>query len=526
MTTLNLSRSQVHTSTLYRRILIGVVFALMVLHALSFNVAADDAYITFRYAHNFARGNGLVYNPGEVVEGYTSPLWTVGLGLLEAVGLSLPRVAVALSLVFALAMMLATYEIALRLNLKRPLVPLLFLAASSVLAYWSTAGMETTLFTWLVLVAALLTLKVKPEVAGLSWAFVYLVRPDGALFFGVSAVLVASSEESFRDKARRVARFAVPFVVIVTAHLIWRLSIYGYPLPNTFYAKVGGAAWERGVSYVLDFLQFYGIVLITLPLALLRSRTTRYLTALTGAYVIYVLYVGGDGLINFRFILPVLPFLYLLSAAGWERAFRTLSIRRTGLMYATLVGSTLMITLLGVHQTTERAQGTWGMRQEQYAAAEDWQLAGEWLRNHTLPQTLVAVQPAGYIPYYSERPTIDMLGLNDLHIGHMDIELGDRQAGHEKWDAVYIMARRPDIILPNGAVYPPNVRALPSEALPLALNLARVDIDLWNSEAFHLAYALRWATLANGRDLAMFVRRDAQVFIPGVTVGMGMEQLP
>src|SRR4051812_8768436 len=41
----------------------------------------DDAYISFRYARNFAHGDGLVYNLGERVEGYTNFLWTVILGL-------------------------------------------------------------------------------------------------------------------------------------------------------------------------------------------------------------------------------------------------------------------------------------------------------------------------------------------------------------------------------------------------------------------------------------------------------------
>src|SRR5580700_1207941 len=36
----------------------------------------DDAYITFRYAANLARGFGLVFNPGERVLGTTSPLFT------------------------------------------------------------------------------------------------------------------------------------------------------------------------------------------------------------------------------------------------------------------------------------------------------------------------------------------------------------------------------------------------------------------------------------------------------------------
>src|SRR5689334_10099421 len=45
----------------------------------------DDAYITFRYARNLVRGLGLVYNPGERIEGYTNFLWTI----LVAAGLKL-----------------------------------------------------------------------------------------------------------------------------------------------------------------------------------------------------------------------------------------------------------------------------------------------------------------------------------------------------------------------------------------------------------------------------------------------------
>ena len=42
----------------------------------------DDAFISFRYAENFAQGNGLVYNVGERVEGFTNLSWTVLFGLI------------------------------------------------------------------------------------------------------------------------------------------------------------------------------------------------------------------------------------------------------------------------------------------------------------------------------------------------------------------------------------------------------------------------------------------------------------
>ena len=37
----------------------------------------DDAFISFRYARNLLDGHGLVWNPGERVEGYTNFLWTI-----------------------------------------------------------------------------------------------------------------------------------------------------------------------------------------------------------------------------------------------------------------------------------------------------------------------------------------------------------------------------------------------------------------------------------------------------------------
>src|SRR5687767_8859993 len=60
-------------------------------------LVVDDAFISFRYADNLARGLGLVYNSGERVEGYTNFLWTVLLAGGAAVGIQLPLLAVALA---------------------------------------------------------------------------------------------------------------------------------------------------------------------------------------------------------------------------------------------------------------------------------------------------------------------------------------------------------------------------------------------------------------------------------------------
>ena len=46
----------------------------------------DDSFISLRYAENLVAGNGLVYNAGEFVEGYTNLLWTLLLAGFAALG--------------------------------------------------------------------------------------------------------------------------------------------------------------------------------------------------------------------------------------------------------------------------------------------------------------------------------------------------------------------------------------------------------------------------------------------------------
>ena len=49
----------------------------------------DDAYVYFRYVDNLLfLDRGLVYNPGEYVEGYSSPLWLLLLAALRATELN------------------------------------------------------------------------------------------------------------------------------------------------------------------------------------------------------------------------------------------------------------------------------------------------------------------------------------------------------------------------------------------------------------------------------------------------------
>jgi len=66
---------------------------------------------------------------------------------------------------------------------------------------------------------------------------------------------------------------------------------------------------------------------------------------------------------------------------------------------------------------------------------------GQAIAAHTRSDAVMAMDDAGIAPLVADRRNIDMLGLNDEHIGH----LPGRYA--EKFDIRYVLGRRPDLIV-------------------------------------------------------------------------------
>ena len=81
--------------------------------------------------------------------------------------------------------------------------------------------------------------------------------------------------------------------------------------------------------------------------------------------------------------------------------------------------------------------------------AEDRRMLGEWLSEYTPPDYTIAAFAIGTLGYYSDRDMLDLLGLNDVTIGHTDIpNFGSGIAGHEKFNPTYVYEEvRPEIII-------------------------------------------------------------------------------
>jgi arabinofuranosyltransferase len=421
--------------------LIGCVFAWNVYqHAF----IGDDAYISFRYADNLVRGEGLVWNAGERVEGYTNFLWV----LLSALWLwlSIPPELGANALgALSGAGVLVTLALLARHQLGRfdffAGAMLLTLAASRTFTAWCTGGLETMFFGFLVLLGFVRLIHERKvhadgDAAPLS-AFVFglaaLTRPEGVLFAAVAGGALALDRLQGRRTTPALLGWAAPLVAIVGSHLAFRWLYYGELLPNTFYAKVSGAWFAQGITYLGLYAREYR-VLPFVPLALLAAwrptgSASRLFLCVVGVHLAYILYIGGDRF-EFRFLIVILPFVYWLlfdgarklAALGTEGEASRRAARAVAIAAALGIVAT---TVQGSREESQRFQrhGMAGLAGiENYARSRAHQ--GRFLRSMIdageLPASLtIAVGGAGALPYYTRWTTVDRHGLSDAYIARL-----------------------------------------------------------------------------------------------------------
>ena len=120
----------------------------------------DDAFIAFRYVRNFVEGHGLVFNPGERVEGYSSFLWVLELAAIWKIfGLPPEDVAQWLSVgytagVIALLLWWVRRDATLRNRGLAGWMALGLVCGSATFAVWTSGGgLETRQFTFFVMAA-------------------------------------------------------------------------------------------------------------------------------------------------------------------------------------------------------------------------------------------------------------------------------------------------------------------------------------------------------------------------------------
>jgi hypothetical protein len=393
--------------------------------------ASEDAYITFRYARNLGAGLGLIYNPGERVFGFSSPLWTVWCALgwmvtrnleLWTRGTTLLSEIVILVLLGALLRRTASNAAAWCFTF--------FFAVWPYFAAVSISGMENTVMLALIVVVAVLVER-RSIVSGPALAALGMIRPEG-----LASAAVLAWGARWRDR--------VVALVLIAAGIGALWAYYGSPVPQSVVAKSslygtpgpwqGRHWWEWLVPGFLgrvpgatEGVHMFLMAVVLAPAAMAGARAlwparngalARIILACLAVWIGY----SAVGVAYFWWYLVVpLAGIGALAAVGLPHVVRGRGI------YAGLALMVVSIWTIAPSLYLGRAQN------EYTGFAE----AGGFLRQNSRPGQKVMLEPIGMIGWRAPLVVVDEIGLVSPGVAR-------RRLGGPGWYADVAARERPD----------------------------------------------------------------------------------
>ncbi len=298
--------------------------------AMSYLWFMDDAFIYFRYVDNLLFLKlGLVYNAGEFVEGYSSPLWVLLLIGLRATGMSYKAI-VQLGCGVSFA---AFWYMLVLLNRRMappdaPQVnfPLAYLGFNYAVLSYLSSGLETPLVQAGAAAYALYLLVPQSRILQVCIGLSPLVRHELIL-----PMLIVSVWGWWRMK-RPPYPLLVTVGVTFSAWMLFRVYYYADLHPNTYYLEIG-ENWSQGFGFLVQTVYVYYlpetcllsalIVLSSLRAGRRVLLTERAMMVLAGLPVaLYVMRTGG-GPDHYR----TLAFPFILTVCALAGNIELLAVR-------------------------------------------------------------------------------------------------------------------------------------------------------------------------------------------------------
>ncbi len=445
-------RSQLGTALLAVAL---IVFALIVWRSY---FLIDDAFISFRYAKNWADGHGPVYNPGisAPVEGYSNFSWVALLTLGALAGASPVILSNVLSIAAATATVLLCYRFLTRrleLDGLSSGLATLALAALPCFGVWATGGLETALFG-LLLFGCWYLLTANPDHAevrrgalvGLLGIVLVLTRVEGFLWIaGLCLAAVVACRPSVPWK--RLIIFVAVVAIGVLPHLFWRHSFYGEWVANTVQAKSGFSSLTlaRGARSLATWglLFLWPVLVLASPLlaSTPRQRALGFSAlVMASGTLVYNLAVGGDWMPMFRFMAPASAFFAILLGLGLARLKETprVILGALALGFAVLPIFDISPIPRSLRESLYFRDFQIGYQSEWYRwATSDYNTLRNTWRGRALASVLRGDESwtggaIGATGYYSGIYIHDRNGLVNREVARREIDAGTGTAGHEK----------------------------------------------------------------------------------------------
>lgn len=289
---------------------------------------SDDAFISMRTAANLLGGYGFTWNPDERVQTFTHPLWMLGLiGAHASTGEPFFSVLYLCLIVSCAAV--GWIVLSREGGFAEKLLSLVLLCCSKAFVDYSSSGLENPLTHLLLALFATIYLgsSAQPHVSRLAVVagLAALNRLDTALLFA-PALVASITRERWQKGARALVLGAAPLV----AWELFSLIYYGFPWPNTAYAKLGVGEFA-GLDRPLEAFHYYvssiqrdpltlgTIVFCTLAAVAQKDRSRLWFLCGAWLYLVYVLRIGGDFMDGRFFSAPFCLAVSCLATSHWLR---------------------------------------------------------------------------------------------------------------------------------------------------------------------------------------------------------------
>ncbi len=444
--------------------------AVLVLLAWSNRFIQDDAFISFRYSDNFVNGHGFVWNVGGKIEGYTNFLWVLAMTIPLYLKLDPVTFSFALGIACFVVSLIFTYKTATLICGSKDigLLTIILLGANYTFSSYATGGLETQLQACLfvssmfILLRSIHTHEWKIQTMTLLsflLSAALLTRLDSGLLAAViiPIAIFAIFQEGLPSSRKlvKIIALGLPLLLLVGSWLLWKLMFYGDILPNSYYIKAASKTSPlRGVYFV--YLFWFSYWLIPFPFLCASAGKKLFNKSNVGlvAFVVlillwssYIIKVGGD-FMEFRFMVPILPLLFIIIAWIVFVLIQQKQIRNA-LILLIVIGSLHHKVSFGM--STKPYQINSINQLQTYVKNDDqnWEGIGKVLGkgfnyDHNI---IMATGAAGAIPFYSRLTSIDMWGLNDKWVTEHGYIMGTTP-GHQRLAKFsYLLKRKVNLLV-------------------------------------------------------------------------------
>lgn len=316
------------TSKTKKNILLGLVLLVISIELIRTAWISDDAAITLRSILNFIHGYGPNFNVGERVQAYTHPLWFLLLSIVSFIIRNIFVATLLVSITISL-ITLSFFILKLARNFWLGILSIFLLSISKAYVDYSTSGLENPLSHLILLFGIYFGIKIfhQSSFKSLLYFFLccsclYLNRPDLILIFlPMICCIVIINRKTPKQLLKTILIAIIPIIIWI----LFSLYYYGFPFPNTAYAKLGtgielNERIAQGLKYFLDSYERDPITLFLIAVGLIlgvfQSLFTRTLTIGVILYLIYIISIGGDFMSGRFFTSPLLVAVVMISLSS------------------------------------------------------------------------------------------------------------------------------------------------------------------------------------------------------------------